>query len=176
MDGAHIGVRADRALETILGGEDQPTEEEESTPEEMLASIRAASLATDNYGDAALAAALAAARVIWEAWERYPELVLVPSEAVYERGDDGRMVVRHNETDEVVTDGDWSNAQPNILVPDLFDALKRLHPEGTPEREALSDLTGYMGGMWGWAYNACRYSLGAGPVANPAIMTVGAAS
>lgn len=43
-DGAHMGIKASRALNTILGGEDQPTDEEKTTPEEVRARIEAVPL------------------------------------------------------------------------------------------------------------------------------------
>lgn len=151
-DGAHLGVGAERAIETILGGKEQPKESEKQTPEQMLASIREAPISTESYGGTALACA----RVILEAYERYPVLKGHPTETQYLRGPDGKSVF--------VDDG---------LVPltyDLHDVLKRLHPdEDGPERQVLSDLTGF---MWGWAVNAVRYALGDPPQGNPALMTV----
>jgi hypothetical protein len=43
-DGAHMGVKATRALGTILGGDDQPSEEERQSPQEVLARVLAAPL------------------------------------------------------------------------------------------------------------------------------------
>jgi len=43
-DGAHLGVTANRALGTILGDDEQPTDEERSTPEETRARLEAAPL------------------------------------------------------------------------------------------------------------------------------------
>src|SRR5512134_4119163 len=40
-DGANMGISAIRALGTILGSEDQPTEEEINTPQEVRARIEA---------------------------------------------------------------------------------------------------------------------------------------
>lgn len=38
-DGAHLGVKADRALETILGGKEEPPSDERMSREQMRASI-----------------------------------------------------------------------------------------------------------------------------------------
>ena|SRR6266487_2805928 len=49
-DGAGLGITADRALETILGGDPSPTEDEEQTPEQVRARIETAT--PDTYGGA----------------------------------------------------------------------------------------------------------------------------
>lgn len=41
-DGSNMGITAKRALGTILGGDDQPTEEEKATPEQVRARVMAA--------------------------------------------------------------------------------------------------------------------------------------
>lgn len=151
-DGAHQGVGAERALKTILGGEEQPSEEEQQTPAEMLDQIREASLTPGSYGDAALACA----RLILETYEKYPTLRDQPTEGVYLKGQDGMLVI----------------AADKGLVPlvhSLHDILKRLHDEDSPEREILSGLTGF---MWGWAVNAVGYALGDPPKPNPAIAEI----
>ena len=49
-DGANLGIKPTRALETILGGKEQPKEEEKVTREKMLAEIMAV---PDSYREAA---------------------------------------------------------------------------------------------------------------------------
>lgn len=49
----------------------------------------------------------------------------------------------------------------------LWEAFKERWPRGD---EWLGGVTGF---QFGWAHNAVRYALGAPPVGNPAIMTVG---
>lgn len=48
----------------------------------------------------------------------------------------------------------------------LYAAFKARWPEGF-------DWTGATGFQWGWAHNAVRHILGAEPVGNPAVVTVG---
>lgn len=71
-DGAHQGVGASRALETILGGKEPPGQNEERTREQVLAQIMAAPTPdgpppweAGSGGDAYNAAALAIARAFW---------------------------------------------------------------------------------------------------------------
>lgn len=156
-DGAHEGVGAERALDTILGGEGQPEEEEKQTPEEMLASIREAPIdAHGSYGGCSLACA----RIILEVYEKYPMLREFPTETIYLKGPDGKVVE---------PPGDSFCLIP--LTYDLSDVLRRLHPdEKSPERQVLAELTGF---MWGWALNAVGYALGDPPKPNPALMTIG---
>lgn len=56
-DGAHIGVSAERALETILGGKESPGPEEQQTREQVLARVMGAPLPGEpkpsGYGQAA---------------------------------------------------------------------------------------------------------------------------
>lgn len=155
-DGAHQGVDAERALGTILGGEGQPEESEKQTPEEMLASIQQAPLERKSYGGTSLACA----RIILEAYEKYPELRSHPTSTQYLRGKDGKLVEKAGKDFGLI-----------VLVHDLNHILKQLHPdESSPERQILSDLTGF---MWGWAVNAVGYALGEPPKPNPALMTIG---
>lgn len=84
-DGAHQGIGAERALKTILGGEPQPTEEERETVEEMRARILSTPIESTSYDGAATACA----RLILEAWKKYPRLVEVPIEGRYLRDEEG---------------------------------------------------------------------------------------
>jgi len=43
-DGSTIGITADRAIETILGGAEQPTDEEKATPEQARARVESTPL------------------------------------------------------------------------------------------------------------------------------------
>lgn len=52
-DGAHLGVGAERALDTILGGKDQPEESERKTPEQMAEHLRGATISDCNNYDGA---------------------------------------------------------------------------------------------------------------------------
>jgi len=54
------------------------------------------------------------------------------------------------------------------------DGNPRLHG-AIFDQEGLNDwLGGVSGFQWGWAHNAVRYAVGAEPVGNPAIVTLGA--
>jgi len=153
-DGASQGVMPERALGTILGDEEQPTEEEQLSSKEFEAKVRSASLdVTDSYDGAALGIA----RVIVEAIEKYPSLRSVPMEADFLR----------DATGEVVWDGD------NLICycMGLYDILKKIHPDkSSPERQVMDGMTGF---MWGWAYNAAARILGLASQPNPAIMEIG---
>ena len=153
QDGADIGVGAERALGTVLGGEPQPTDEEQQTVEEMLDRILSAPIEAKSYDGAATACA----RIIIEAWDRYPPLKYVPSEALYLKGGDGMLVY--------AADGGLVK-----IGVGLHEVLKRLHADDSPESEVLAGLSGF---MWGWAVNAARRCAGLGPVPNPAIMEIG---
>ncbi len=150
-DGAHLGVGADRAIETILGDKDSPSEEEQRTPEQMLDAIREALESPEDYGGCALSYA----RVLLEAYEAHPALRDHPTKTVYLEGQDGRAVF--TDSGGLVR-----------LIPDIYDVLESLHPdEDCWQRKVMSDLTGF---MVGWANNAVRYALGDPPVPNPAMI------
>ena len=153
-DGAHMGVSADRALETILGGKEQPAKEERQTPRQMLDAIREAPQKPLDYGSAALLYA----RVLLEAYEAYPELCDHPTESVYLRDASGQMV--------------WAEGGGAVVLqPDIYAVLKQIHPdESCWQRKVMSGLTGF---MIGWANNAVRYALGDPPKPNPALGTIG---
>ena len=152
-DGASFWVGAYRALETILGGRPHPTEDECETVEQMRTRILSAPIRSETYDEAATACA----RLILEAWKQYPQLVEVPTEAVYLYDSDGRMV--YEECDGAV-----------VLVPGLHDALKQLYRKRPDALTILSDLTGF---MWGWACNAALRCIDQPSVKNPAIVEIG---
>ena len=155
-DGAHKGVKPERAMETIIGGGPQPAEDEKQTPGQILAEIRGAPMDAHTSYDGC---ALACARIILEAYEKYPALRLHPTEHVYLKHEDGKTVILEDSAAGLIP-----------LTYDLGDILKRLHPdENRPERQVLSELTGF---MWGWAVNAVGYALGEPPKPNPAILTI----
>ena len=148
-DGAHMGVGADRALGSILGGEEHPTEDERQTPEQMLDSIRDAKFTDLDYGTTSLACA----RLILEAFEKHPAIRDVPTEHEYLKDADGLMV--------------WPAV---YLTADLHGVLNQLYAEDEMRLGILDGLTGF---MWGWAVNAVRYAMGDPPKPNPALMTIG---
>ena len=149
-DGAHQGIGAERALGTILGGDEQPTEGEREGVEEMRTRILSAPIEATSYDGTATACA----RLILEAWAKWPQLTEVPSESVYLKND-GELVV---------VEGDLVE-----LVPNLHDALKQVYRD---RPEALAVLKGLTGFMWGWAVNAALRSMDLPPEPNPAIVEV----
>lgn len=151
-DGADQGIMPERALKTVLGGEEQPTQDEKLNLEEFEDRVREAPIEGGSYDGSALACA----RMILEAVEKYPPLRQVPYESVYLRGGDGMMIMS-------------PDGGAVVIQPGLHDVLKRLHPTGI-EAEILADLTGF---MWGWACNAVQRILGKDPVPNPAIVDIG---
>lgn len=153
-DGADLGVSADRALETILGGAPQP--ERRRTPDEMRAEILACEGPSDYDGTSRWVA-----RLILEAIAAEPELTTAPCETVYD-------------WDVIKADPRYANATGSegvevmseyVVSRSLYDLLK---DRGVPLAEL--GLTGF---MWGWAFNAARYCLGLPPEPNPAIVTLG---
>ena len=151
-DGANLGIGAERALKTILGGE--PPETECETVEQMKARILTAPITATSYDGTATACA----RLILEAWKAYPQLVEVPHETVYLVGADGRMVWRDTEPHDVV------------IVPGLHTTLKALYADRPEALEVLCGLTGF---MWGWAINAALRCIDQPSVRNPAIVEIG---
>ena len=152
-DGAHHGIGAERALKTILGGEPAPTEAETETVEQMRARILSAPIEATSYAGAATACA----RLILEAWKKYPQLLEVPHKSVYLHSDDGQMF--------------WRDTEPRcvVLIPGLHTALKALYADREDAQQVLRDLTGF---MWGWAVNAALRCIDQPPAPNPAILTV----
>lgn len=145
-DGTQQGIGAERALETILGGEDAPTEEEKTTPAQWLEILEAKDDSIDGYD----AHAQVMAKYIIEAYRAHEGLHHAPNSTVY------------------LHPIDWDN--PVVLMPDLTDVMKKVYPdESHPFRKALSGATGF---SWGWAFNIARYALGLPPQQNPALMEI----
>jgi hypothetical protein len=153
-DGAHLGVGAERALKTILGGEPAPTADECESVEQMRARILSAPIEAKTYDGAATACA----RLILEAWKQYPQLAELPHETIYLRDAHGQMVWRDGVDPACVR-----------LVPGLHDALKQLYADRPDALAVLRDLTGF---MWGWAVNAALRCIDQPPAPNPALLTV----
>lgn len=151
-DGAHLGVGAERALKTILGGEPAPTEAEQEDIETMRARILSAPIEAVSYDGTATACA----RLILEAWKRWPQLAEVPTQSVYLESPDGKM--------------EWIGGDAVVLVPGLHAALKQCYRDRPEALAVLSDLTGF---MWGWACNAALRCVDLPPEPNPALVTIG---
>lgn len=151
-DGAHKGVGAERALATILGFAPEPTDGECETVEQMKARILSAPIEAEASYDGC---ATACARLILEAWQRWPKLHAVPSEAVYLTDEHGGLVV--------IDDGLVE------LIPGLHSALKSVYRDRPDALAVLSALTGF---MWGWALNAALRIIDQPPEPNPALLEI----
>lgn len=153
-DGAEFKVGAHDALEKIVGASEEVHPMDDAAFEKM---IREAPLPPWGEGEVSAEnyerCANAAARLVLETYEAYPQTRDLPMEHDYLRGPDGMIV--------------WEPKPPFPVKTsiDIYDVVRQLHPEAT---DAL-DLTGF---MWGWAVNAARSVLGLGSVPNPALLEV----
>lgn len=148
-DLAHQNVDARTAMGLVIGGGEVPVAPSDAEFEERIRNtpIIQETFSYDTAADAT-------ARVVLEAYERYPQLQLLPEDHEYLRGPDGEV--------------DWGN--PITINVTLYDVIRKLYPNGSEVYEKLLiDLSGF---MWGWAVNAARKILGLGPLPNPAIMTI----
>jgi hypothetical protein len=147
MDGSQQGIKAKRALETILGGKEPPKKEEERPPEWWLKYLTDKDDDIDSYNKHAEVMA----KYIIKAYQEQPGLQMLPNETIY------------------MKPVDWNN--PVILVPSLSTVLKEkvYADENHPFRQALHEATGF---TWGWAFNIARYALGLPPQPNPAIVEI----
>lgn len=149
-DGAAMGVGAERALKTILGGQPQPDEEEMESVEAMRNRLLTMTKPEEwSYGSAAdWCAAL-----ILRYFLADPRRASIPTEAEYDwEGDPDRG-----------TQGTKPEFTRSI---GLYETMKR---DG--HAEELEDL-GLTGFQWGWAVNAARRCVELGPVPNPAILSI----
>lgn len=144
-DGAHLGVTAERALSTIVGGAPQPSGDERMDAATFIRYIESAPDDAASYNDTARLAAKWLLRHLRD----HPTDINLPI--------DGRY--------ECAIPGDWTTSRK--VERDLYDAIK----ESCPSFDELG-LTGF---MWGWAANAARRCLEAPPLPNPAILDVGGA-
>lgn len=149
-DGADLGITAERALKTVLGGEESPTKDEGMSPAEMRAMLEAKNDDIGGYD----AHAQVMAKYLLKLYDKYPEIVNCPTENVYRKDDNGETI--------------WEGP---ALVNGLDEAAKREYPDDAhPFQVALDEATGF---TWGWAVNAARYCLDLPAVPNPAIVTIG---
>lgn len=165
-DGASIGVRAGRALGTILGGKEPPpmpntVEERQAALQDLEKLIRTRPLPGDGL----------------PVWKRDPKAV----------GDDAYSFaaecVAHcflvlADDDPKILDTDTVYGPDNT---DHKEMWGRLAGKDRASWEALKAkwpgaddwFGGTTGFMVGWAFNAARSIKGYGPVGNPAIITIG---
>lgn len=170
-DGGDLGIGAERALGTILGGQDQPTEDEMLTKDQVRARLMAAKPNTYE------GAADCIARVMLRTMEESPETrdySLDPPRVFVKRGT-GETIGRHEKVRIVragtYTETDWAEEPETVLVEhdnSLWDAAKAVAT--SEEREAMEGATGFMAGF---AYNCARWLLDLPPAPNPAIVTFG---
>lgn len=154
-DGAHQGVGAKRALETILGDAPSPSEDEGRTPHEMRLWLLAApdppwDYNANGYEDCARYIG----KQVLEAYLADVALVALPMDNEYEweTDDAGRLVGYKRDAD----------GKAIVKVRGLHDVLV----------ERGADITGHgiTGFQWGWAVNAARYAVDADQQPNPAII------
>ena len=153
-DGAHQGVSAKRALDTILGGAEQPGDDEQRNPDEMRVWL----LAADgppfaDGGEGYEHAARYAGRLFLEAFLADPSLTTAPIDTLYDWEGD--------------PDHGTRGMKPEFVR--KLDLSARLDREYPDVREKLRGL-GLSGFQWGWAVNAARYCVELGPEPNPAII------
>ena len=160
-DGAHIGVNARRALDTILGGEPPPSAEEQASAREVEARLRALPLPGEGPGpwerveageiekdEAYALAADLLARAFLELADERPELLTTR----LHYPDDYEIVdLRGKDRDEV-------------------DAMWQAFTERWPGADEW--LGGASGFMVGWAFNAVRFLKHQPPAPNPALIEV----
>ncbi len=155
-DGAHQGVSARRALDTILGGAEQPAEDEQRNPDEMRRWLLAApGPPFEDDGDGYEACARWAARRVLEAFLADPQLASTPIETVFD------WPTIRGESERTGRDPSQLMGEHTVAV-GLYDVLKARGVD-------LGEL-GLSGFQWGWAANAARYCVELGPQPNPAII------
>jgi hypothetical protein len=147
-DGSHLGVTAERALETILGGAPNPTEEERASRAQVQRRIQNTYMNWNGdewpgYGDAADIIAGA----VLDYFLDHPEAQSWPTDRAYE--------------------GEGSDRHP--VGPDLYNSVKEWVT--APVRKVISECSGF---QWGWAVNTARFCCELPEQANPAIMTISA--
>lgn len=162
-DGAHLGVSANRALKTVLGGEPSPDESEQQAPDEMREWLLAAPPVEDfqaeldsrppdekytdeDYGECARVAA----KVILEAFLADPRLAAAPPEMEYDWDADPDR-------------GSQGMKAEFIIHPGLSRLLS--------ERDVTLPV-GMSGFQWGWAVNAARFCVELPAAPNPAIIEI----
>jgi hypothetical protein len=145
-DGAHFGVSAERAIETILGGKETPSPDEQMTVSEFREWIMQPDQEPLDYSETARRQA----RIILTYFLADPTRASLPGETVYDWEGD--------------PDHGSKGMKPEYLKAlGLYEVMKE---DGVVQEEGL---TGF---QWGWALNAARRCVELGPVANPAIIDI----
>ena len=149
-DGAHLGVSAERALETILGGKPSPSDDEQMDAETFRNWIKTADR-EDSYGECARLAA----RYLLEYLTEHPEDTRLPLESEYDWA---------RARADGVQPGSMADYAPYLIREGVFDKAAALNP-----RLNQMHLTGF---TVGWAFNAARRCIELPPAPNPALLTV----
>lgn len=158
-DGADLGMTAEDGMRGAIGDKTVNEEAVRRTPAELLAEIRADQEST--YSGCANRAALA----VLDLFEARPETQQWPAEA------EGAFHVKATgelATQEELRSLNFEDMEFRPTGPDLYSTVKELRPDLYDE--IFSQMTGF---QWGWAVNAAKYIVGAPPVPNPAIITIG---
>ena len=160
-DGAASGLTASEALGIVLGGED-PEEKPRPSQQEYLDSCAMPHKWTPAAIDAFLDYSADGGRAYAECGRIIGKLIL-------------DFLRDHPECENMPAENqhDWSNFHgegiPPIAVEGLWGYIERVDVQ----RGKKMNACGPTGFMVGWAVNAARTAMGWGPVANPALFTIG---
>lgn len=168
-DGSNLGISADRALKTILGGEPEPTGAEEQTAEQVRERIATAT--PDSYGGATDCLTRAVLRLFdqreeCQVWPSSPEYAWTLPDGTRLTNDEARARGLWERSHGDMVDAE-TGARWGAHGPDLFATAKEVATE--EERKAFEGSTGF---MWGFAVNQARWLLGQHIGSNPAIVTM----
>jgi hypothetical protein len=160
-EGAASSLTASEALGIVLGGVDpeekpRPSQQEyldtcDMPPEWSEKAIGAFLDYSDDSGRAYSECGRIIGKLILDFLREHPECENMPAESKYDwTGFDG-------------------GSMPPIVAEGLWDTIVRVDPERGKKLNACQPS----GFMVGWAINAARTAMGWGPVANPALITIG---
>lgn len=160
-DGADLGMTCEDGMHGALGDESVNEEATRRTPAEMLAEIQA------DQGNTYSGCANRAALAILDLFKTEPEAVGWPAtpEGAFHVKATGELA-----THQQLQSLSFDDMEFRPTGPDLYETVKAQRPDLYDD--VFSQMTGF---QWGWAVNAAKYIVGAPPVPNPAIMTIGAA-
>lgn len=161
-DGANMGISAKRALDTILGGDPQPTEQEQSSPGRTAVRVMLAPTPLEGPGP----------------WER-ADAGEIDRDAAYSLAADciakAFLICEHH--DPGLLERDTLYGPENTDIEDLWGKSAGLdHAPSEAAKERFPGLDDWVGGasgfQVGFALNTARYVMGAPPAQNPAIITL----
>jgi len=171
-DGSNLGITSDRALNAILGGEEEPTEEESQTPEQVRERIAAATADTYSGGTDCLTRAvlrLFEQKPIAKSWPTGADYGWVLQDGTKWTNDQAREagVWKRFGGSANWTDPETSATWKKTSTVDLWTEARAIATE--QEEAAFEDSTGF---MWGFAVNQARWIAGAVIGENPALITI----